>query len=420
MMQLKKYRTCFILALLITIGGVNGHAQNKLNIQNGNWLGVITRPDSIKIQFNFTSSLFNGKQVIYIINGKERLLVDDIKTSNDSIVFTLPFFNASLKIAKKGTKLLDGYFVKTQNNKSVLLPFSAHWGIKARYPNSIKPKYQVSGSWEVSFKGKNNSISKAVGSFVQKLNGVVTGSFLTPTGDFRFLEGVVSGDTLKLSGFDGGFSTYFEAKLLNDTTLVDGKFYAGSTASSDWFAIKNEDAQLPDEYSYTHLREGETSLNFKFKNTNGEYVSIQDEKYKHKVVIVQILGSWCPNCMDETAFLSTFYNENKHRGVEVIGLAYERFDQFEDAKNALALFQKRFNVQYPFLITGVKPSDPQIVEKTLPQIDRIAAFPSTIFIDKTGRVRKIHTGYDGPGTGKFYDAFVKEFNENVNQLLKEN
>ena len=420
MIQFKKYSTCFILVLLFTIVVLNGHAQNKLNIKNGTWLGVIFRPDSIKIQFNFTTALLNGKQVIYIMNGEEKLLVDDIQTSIDSIVFTLPFFNASLKIAKKGTNLLDGFFVKTQNDKSVLLPFAAYWGIKARFPNSSKSKYQVSGSWEVSFKGKNNSINKAVGSFVQKPNGVVTGSFLTPTGDFRFLEGVVSGDTLKLSGFDGGFSTYFEAKLLNDTTLVDGKFYSGSVASSQWIANKNDNAQLPDEYSYSHLRAGETSLNFKFKNTNGEYVSIQDEKYKNKVVIVQILGSWCPNCMDETAFLSAFYNENKHRGVEIIGLAYERFDQFEAAKKALALFQKRFNVQYPFLITGVKPSDPQIVEKTIPQIDRIAAFPSTIFIDKTGQVRKIHTGYDGPGTGKFYEDFIKEFNENVNQLLKEN
>ena len=101
MIQFKKYSTCFILVLLFTIVVLNGHAQNKLNIKNGTWLGVIFRPDSIKIQFNFTTALLNGKQVIYIMNGEEKLLVDDIQTSIDSIVFTLPFFNASLKIAKK-------------------------------------------------------------------------------------------------------------------------------------------------------------------------------------------------------------------------------------------------------------------------------------------------------------------------------
>jgi peroxiredoxin len=200
---------------------------------------------------------------------------------------------------------------------------------------------------------------------------------------------------------------------------VDGKYFSGAVASTQWSALKNDTAHLPDEYSYTHLREGETSLNFKFKNTKGEFVSIKDEKYKNKVVVVQILGSWCPNCMDETAFLSKFYNSNKQRGFEVIGLSYERYDNFEDSKKALAVYQKRFNVQYPFLITGVKPSDPQIVEKTLPQIDKIASFPTAIFIDKKGNVRKIHSGYDGPGTGKFYEAFVKEFNEYINELLAE-
>ena len=137
------------------------------------------------------------------------------------------------------------------------------------------------------------------------------------------------------------------------------------------------------------------------------------------MVIVQILGSWCPNCMDETAFLSEYYSKNNKKGVEVIGLAYERNDNFEESVKALAPFRKRFNVQYPFLITGVTPSDPQRVEKTLPQIDRISAFPTTLFLDKKGNVRKIHTGYDGPGTGKFYDQYKKEFDDLITELLNE-
>ena len=408
----------YVLFIFFNILALAGYTQQKTNIKNGNWQGIITRPDSIKVRFNFTTNIIKGKQVITIINGEDRLLVDDIKLKNDSILYTLPFFNASLLVSKNGENELSGYFLKGQD-KIVSIPFKAYWGIKERYPNAVKPKYSVNGSWDVNFMGRNNKVNKAVGSFKQASNGVVTGSFLTPTGDYRFLEGVISGDTLKLSGFDGGFTSYFEAKILNDTTIVDGKYFSGAVASTQWSALKNDTAHLPDEYSYTHLREGETSLNFKFKNTKAEFVSIKDEKYKNKVVVVQILGSWCPNCMDETAFLSKFYNRNKQRGFEVIGLSYERYDNFEDSKKALAVYQKRFNVQYPFLITGVKPSDPQIVEKTLPQIDKIASFPTAIFIDKKGNVRKIHSGYDGPGTGKFYEAFVKEFNEYINELLAE-
>ncbi|HYH15363.1 MAG TPA: TlpA family protein disulfide reductase, partial [Flavisolibacter sp.] len=98
---------------------------------------------------------------------------------------------------------------------------------------------------------------------------------------------------------------------------------------------------------------------------------------------------------------------------------YERTTDFEKSKASLERFQKRFNVQYPMLVTGVTVTDPLRVEKTLPQLDRIAAFPTTIFIDKQGIVRKIHSGFNGPGTGEHYELFQREFNETINALLKE-
>lgn len=318
-----------ILLVVVTLISTASYCQNTNLIKPGKWLATIIRPDSNKIQFNFTSSSIQGKQVVYIINGTEQLLVDDITKVDDSVLLTLPFFNASLLVANTNTNLLKGFYIKKQNDKSIRIPFEAKWGIQERYPNAIISRFNASGSWDVIFKGKNSS-SKAIGSFVQDKAGIVTGSFLTPTGDYRFLEGVVSGDTLKLSGFDGGFASYFEAKFLNDTTLTDGKYYAGGVGFTQWAATKNDTIQLPDEYGYSKVKAGEESrFNFKFKSTEGKLVSILDEKYKGKVVIVQILGSWCPNCMDETAFLSAYYNQNKNKGIEVIGLSYERNDNFE-------------------------------------------------------------------------------------------
>ncbi len=410
----------YLLFAFIVMFTIQAYSQHKSLLKEGTWLGVITRADSNKIQFNFTSSSLTGKQVVNIINGDENLLVDDIAKVDDSILLTLPFFNASLLVKAVSPNHLQGYYIKKQNDKSSRIPFDAYWGVRERFPNAIKGKYSANGTWDVEFIGRNNTINKAVGSFVQNKQGKVTGSFLTPTGDYRFLEGIVSGDTLKLSGFDGGFASYFEAKFINDSTIIDGKYFSGATATTLWTAQKNDTIQLPDEYGYSKIRVGEEGkLNFKFKDTDGKLVSISDDRYKNKVVIVQILGSWCPNCMDETSFLSKFYNENKNRGIEIIGLAYERTEDFEQSKKLLAIYQKRFNVKYPFLITGVTPSDPQRVEKTLPQIDKIAAFPTSIFVDKKGLVRKIHTGYDGPGTGKFYEKFKTEFNELINQLLSE-
>jgi len=64
-----------------------------------------------------------------------------------------------------------------------------------------------------------------------------------------------------------------------------------------------------------------------------EKVSLSDPKYKNKAVIVQIMGSWCPNCMDESAYLSKVYKQYNKQGLEIIALAYERTSDAERAKS---------------------------------------------------------------------------------------
>ena len=150
---------------------------------------------------------------------------------------------------------------------------------------------------------------------------------------------------------------------------------------------------------------------------DGKLVSLNDNRYKGKVIIVQIMGSWCPNCMDETGLLTKLYDEYKNKGVEIIGLAYERSTDFLRSRRSLLSFQKRFNVKYEILISGVSVNDSLRSEKTLPQLENIEGFPTTIFINKNGDVEKIHTGFNGPGTGEHYDEQKKEFYGIINNLL---
>ena len=201
---------------------------------------------------------------------------------------------------------------------------------------------------------------------------------------------------------------------------MTGFFYAGATSIQGWVGEKNEKARLPDEYSLTHLKDStQASLHFRFADLSGQMISLSNPVYKNKVVIIQILGSWCPNCMDETKFLAPWFAKNKSRGVEVIGLAYERTSSRADAKRLLQPFITRFHVTYPILPTCVTVNDSLRTQKTLPELQEIVGFPTTIFIDKKGRVRKIHTGFNGPGTGEHYLIFQKEFNELVDRLLRE-
>ncbi len=117
-------------------------------------------------------------------------------------------------------------------------------------------------------------------------------------------------------------------------------------------------------------------------------VSISDDRFRNKVVIIQIMGSWCPNCMDETAFLSEYYKANKERGIEMVALAYEYSTDFSRSQKSLRKFQQRFNITYPMLITGVRTIDSLRTEKTLPEITRIKMFPTTLFIGRDGKVKK--------------------------------
>ena len=251
-----------------------------------------------------------------------------------------------------------------------------------------------------------------MGEFKQTGNKV-TGTFLTTTGDYRYLEGAVNGSKLYLSCFDGGHAYLFTADVKDSINLANGKF-----GNDTWAAIKNAKAILPDAYSLTALKPGFKKLEFSFKDMDGNKVSLMDDRFKNKVVIVQFMGSWCPNCMDETAYLVNYYKKYHSKGVEVVGLAYERTTDFGRSQKTLQQLKDRFNIPYPMLITGFT-NDKAETAKSLPMLANFVAFPTTAIIDKKGDVRRIHTGYSGPGTGEHYIAFVNEFEKLTDDLLAE-
>ena len=390
-------------------------AQNK-NLQNGEWRAVLERADGNNIVFNFEVKDSAGKKILYIENASEKLLVDDIKLIGDSIIIKLPFFESQLHLFKKNDTDFEGIYLKRLADNYQVMPLHIYYQQNFRFPILQNPtNINVTGRWAAIFWSDNSKDSTAdVGEFIQDGNNV-TGTFLDPTGDFRFLQGVVDGDSLKLSSFDGGHAYLFTAKVENDK--MNGLHFSGPTFKNNWVAKRDENAKLPDEFSLTKMKPGKSKLNFSFRDINGKIVSLKDDRYKNKVVLIQIMGSWCPNCMDETALLTKFYDEYKNKGVEIIGLAYERSTDFVRSQKSLSSFQKRFDVHYEILITGVSVNDSLRTKKTLPQLEDIVGFPTTIFIDKKGEVAKIHTGFNGPGTGEHYDEQKKEFYGIVNELL---
>src|SRR4051812_10911322 len=298
-----------VMSLMACLLSAFEAGDKKPFLRSGTWRAVLQRPDGQQIIFNFATVVEKNKQLLYVINGSERLLVDSVKREGDSLWIDMPFFAShfSARVLPDGN--LEGIYSKSYGDRKQEIPFFAHYGNNDRYTAPAKPGYNITGSWDVTF-GKGKHPVQAIGVFEQTGNGKVTGTFRTPTGDYRYLEGIVSGDSLKLSGFDGGHAISFSAKLDNDSTITQANYYSGLAGHETRTAHKNARVQLPDSYEQTKLKPGETRLSFRFPSTNGDTVSIKDEKYINKVVVVQILGSWCPNCMDETAFLSGYYKQH--------------------------------------------------------------------------------------------------------------
>lgn len=404
-----------LLFVLVLFSSIFAHSQ-KNALPNGQWRGLLLRADGNDIVFNFLVKDSVGKKILYIQNAGERLLVNDIGYLNDSIIINLPFFESQIRAFLDKTGRLNGVYLKRLATNYQVMPFHAvKESFRFKVQNNVV-SINVTGRWAVNFWDEVSKDSTyAIGEFIQTGNAV-TGTFLNATGDYRYLQGIVEGDSLKLSCFDGGHAYLFTAKV-NGEDSIYGFHFSGPVFKEIWFGKKDNQARLPDEFALTKMKPGKQQFDFSFRDIDGKITSIHDPRYKNKVVVIQIMGSWCPNCMDETPVLSELYDSLRNKGVEVIGLAYERSTDFERSQKSLRSFQKRFNVHYDILITGVSVNDSLRTQKTLPQLQSIEGFPTTIFIDKKGEVAKIHTGFNGPGTGEHFSEQKKEFYDLVNELL---
>lgn len=356
---------------------------------------------------------------VFALNGSERLKMDSASVQDDSLHIPMALFESELVAKIDGNTLRGVWRRRRVGQQYQTLPFEAQHGVNYRFTADEKASStDLTGKWATNFDSKTGRVDtvNAVGVFEQKGNRL-TGTFLTPTGDYRYLDGNVIGDSLFLSCFDGSHIYLFKAKYNPGSKTLTGGHWSGVAGYESWVARFDPKAELPDPAKLTYLKPGAKTLNFSFPEPNGKTVALTDPRFKNKVTVVQILGSWCPNCMDETNFLSPWYKRNKQRGVEILGLAFERSPEMAVSGPKIDRMRQRFQIDYPVVLAGT--NDKAQASKALPDLNAVVAFPTTIFIDKKGQVRHIHTGFSGPGTGKYYDQYVEEFNQLVDKLLAE-
>ncbi|MEO5644787.1 MAG: TlpA disulfide reductase family protein, partial [Bacteroidia bacterium] len=381
-------KNIFLLSIFILLSLISPAQKSSaprlsppLRIQPGNWRGVLTLNDSTELPFTFTIALEQDNYVLVIRNASEKIKVEELRVTRDSIHWHMPVFDSWFTCKIDSLRGFHGTWFNNSASKPYQLNFRAEYE-KDRFDyvqcRSADPVWD-NDRWECTFSPGAADSSKAIGIFKRDVeNKFYYGTFLTETGDYRFLEGgFVECRKMMLSCFDGSHAFLFEMNF--NRTGIQGHAWYGKYSYEKWIAKENPKFELRDPEKLTFVNDS-SNVNFTFNDLYGNPVSLSDPKFKGKVVIIQIMGSWCPNCMDETAWMTEVYNKYHSQGLEVVALAYERSTDTSKANPNIRRVKNHFNAPYLFLNTG--KTGKNAASESLPFLNGIMSFPTTIYIDK--------------------------------------
>lgn len=346
-------------------------------------------------------------------NGKEGIELNISRIDGDSIVFPISIFDSELRLPAKLGQSFSGRFVKNDTKvPGYFLSFHAKSG-NFRPPNqNFQFKPILKGNWNLEFLENGLVSDTGFGMFSQSGDSIY-GSILTETGDYRYLNGrQVDGKSGYFQSFNGAQTYLFE--WVGNEKEISGEFYLSKTRKISFRGRKTEKNPLSNGFTKSMGRSLE-KFRFRARDLTGNWVDENLPVLKDKALVVQILGSWCPNCLDETRFLTEEF-PNRPGGVEFLGLAFERKSDFSYARGRIENVINRLKAPYPIFIGGIANKDS--ASAALPAVTGIAAFPTTIFIKSNGQVYKVHTGFSGPATGQFYETWKKEFAELLHEISK--
>ncbi len=399
----------YFLLLLLIISTKASAQQNKLKA--GNYSAYLRLNQTTKLPIHFSIEK-KGKQTLAIVqNAEERIELTVSKTIGDTLVLPFLNFDSELRVVlKKGNKL-EGYWINFNRPSNNKIPFFAEINLKTTKNNPAMGN--ISGKWETYFSATSNEKEPAVGLFKQE-NNRITGTVLTETGDYRYLEGTMENNTFYLSAFDGTHAFLLQGSVSNNE--LTGTFFSGKLYQTPFKAIKNDGFNLRNPDSLT-VKTTNQQLSFQLKDLLGNDYLFPNSSTKGKVVIVQIMGTWCPNCMDETRYYKELYDKYHDKGLEIISIGYENAPDFTQQAAKIQRLKERLDLKFTFLVGG--NASKSLASKQFNVLNEIISFPTSIYIGRDGEIKRIHTGFTGPGTGNYYTEFVTETNAFVEELMNQ-
>ena len=372
----------------------------------GQWEATVTVND-IDIPFLFeighNGDILNGT----FFNGELRITSTAGRFEHDTMSLAFDQYATSIE-ATYANGELDGQYVRGARPPS---PFRATPATSNDTATSEAPS--IGGVWTIPT--DSNKGEKAWRFIVRQTGAEVSGAILRVDGDTGSLTGSYRNGTFVMSHFSGA-----RPLLLEVTLEDDGSLRLVQNRQNELVAFRSESAaaaEIPsptDPSRHTTVLDPDEPFGFNFPDLAGRVVTNEDPLFAGKVVLVNITGSWCPNCHDEAPFLSSLYKTYRHQGFEIVALSFEEEDQLTDPTRLRAFIEK-YDLDYTFLLAGV----PDDLNEKVPQGVNLNAFPTTFILGRDGRVRAVHAGFPSPASGTFYTAVIDEITSVVETLLAE-
>jgi thiol-disulfide isomerase/thioredoxin len=372
--------------------------------------------DQLEIPFRFEIAQSGTQVQGFFFEGDRKIASSSGTFANNRLELNYDYLDTTLDVTFVGEQFFGTYRVNRPGAPPLLI--RAKRFTPASADTASAP--QVAGNWEMRRlpqEIKTASDRQTWNLFLRQSGAEVSGSILRVDGDTGFLIGRWQNGQLVLSHFAGQGPLLFEAKLNRD-----GSLSIALNRSADYLAVRKSEARAkgvpdpPDPTRYTSVKDPTVPFRFSFPDMEGKVVSNTDARFKDKVVLLAIGGSWCPNCQDEAPFLVDLYKEFRPQGLEIVGLMFEADDDPMLARRHVQTFVKRFGIPYTMLLAGT----PDNINQRLPELVNFGAYPTTIFLGRDGRVRSVHAGFASQATGQEYLRLKGEVRGLVQRLLTEN
>lgn len=434
------------LAVMLASGGVtfSGYAATtNTDSVDGRWNATLTTQSGNVIPFRLdvTGSGPTLKGVLY--NGFNPYEETTSATfQNGNLVLNIEHYLTTITATVK-----DGQFTGNvvTHNRGASAEYAFQAARYAKPDSTATDAPSIAGSWEIPLDTPSSKGEKAFRFIVEQRGADVAASILRVDGDTGAYSGTYRDGKWVLSHFDGSRPGVIVVSPQNDGTLTilqnpervektatrtsnavpgGSKTYDDSIADGRYtptlVAYRSEVARAkglpePDNYeTHTTVRDPNEKFTFKFPDVNGNLVSSDDPRFKGKVVLAIVTGTWCPNCHDEAQYLVQLDKKYRAKGLAIVALDFEEPEQQGSLARERA-FVKQYGVKYTYLIAGA----PAEMWEKVPQAVNLNTWPATIFVGRDGRVRSIHSGFASPASGEFNRQLQNEFTSKIEQLLAE-